>query len=355
MAKERAYFSRFFKQEIPAMNLSHRQVFELFQKSLDGQLSAQERARLDRHLATCAECQAHAALYHQLRKEAPAYRPVAVPSQQDVQQTIQKTQTRFRRRQMFKRFSNPVQAVAGAGIAVVLALAIVWIFNSPDQGPSQTQTGASVKSTPTNTSQVAALTPSPTPTFTPAPTAAPTLLPTPRPTSKPTAPAPMVGYTKEEVLADVDLNCDGLQERIVNIEAFYSSGPSGIIPQGVVGVALQVPGQIGYRQVWEYKTETNWYGIPTWAFYQVEFIPIGSCEQLLLTHVTKNYEYHLVIFRWDGRNMFVVLDVPGADYTVSTQDGLVVTVAEQNCLGIARCRANEVDYVWNGTEFILDR
>jgi len=61
-----------------------------------------------------------------------------------------------------------------------------------------------------------------------------------------------------------------------------------------------------------------------------------------------------MIFHWDGRNMSIVLDVFAAEFTTSIQDGLVVTVGEHDCSGIAQCRLEKTDYVWNGTEFILD-
>ena len=352
MGKQQAHSPRFFKQGIPAMNLSHRKAFELFQKSVDGQLSAHERAKLDRHLATCTECQAFVALYHQLKKQAPAYGPIAAPSRQDIQQTIQKTQARFKRRQMFKRFLNPVQAAVGATIAVALTLALVWIFDFPDHEPSQTQTGAFIPSTPTTT-QVATLAPSPTPTPI-APTATPTLTPTPRPTLKPTLPAPMVGITEEEVFADVDLNCDGLEERLVTVKAFTRSRYADFVPRGIVSLVLQVPAQTGYRQAWEYKTETTSYGYPAWEFYDIKLMPLGDCEQLLTTFVGGRPGGDLMIFHWDGRNMSIVLDVFAAEFTTSIQDGLVVTVGEHDCSGIAQCRLEKTDYVWNGTEFILD-
>ncbi len=163
----------------------------------------------------------------------------------------------------------------------------------------------------------------------------------------------MVGITEEHVFADVDLNCDGLEERLVTIKSFTHSSFAQFVPQGIVSLVLQVPAQTGYRQAWEYKTETTSYGYPAWEFYDIKLIPLGDCEQLLTTFVGGRPGGDLMIFHWDGRNMSIVLDVFAAEFTTSIQDGLVITVDEYDCRGITQCRLEKTDYVWNGTEFIL--
>jgi ketosteroid isomerase-like protein len=123
------------------MDLSHRKAFELLQRSLDGRLDAGERAELERHLATCAQCQTDATLYRRLQQAAHAYRPAVMPSQDEIQRTIRETQAHHRRRRMFKRLSSPMRAGALVGAAAAFVLAVVWIFNTL---PRQPQTGTSV-------------------------------------------------------------------------------------------------------------------------------------------------------------------------------------------------------------------
>ena len=109
--------------------MTHRKAFELLQRSMDGPLDSGERAELDRHMATCAECQTVAALQGRLEKEAPMYRPPTVPSQEEIEKTIRNTQKHHRRRHMLKQLSSPIRAVASAGVAVALVLAVIWIFD----------------------------------------------------------------------------------------------------------------------------------------------------------------------------------------------------------------------------------
>ena len=123
------------------MNLSHRQAFELLQRSIDGPLDAGERSELESHLASCAECQTNAALGGQLEEQALAHRPKALPSRKEIERTIRKTQKHHRRWRMINRlFISPVRTVVSAAVAVALVVAVIWIFDMVRQ---QNQTGPS--------------------------------------------------------------------------------------------------------------------------------------------------------------------------------------------------------------------
>ena len=129
------------------MDLTHRKAFELLQRSMDGPLGDRERAILDDHLATCAECQTVAALQRRLEKESLAHRPPTVPSREEIEQAIRNTQTHHRRRHMLKQLFSPIRAVAWAGAAVALVVAVVWIFDIAPREKEQTDVSSGVKET----------------------------------------------------------------------------------------------------------------------------------------------------------------------------------------------------------------
>ncbi len=163
---------------------------------------------------------------------------------------------------MLKRFLNPLQIAILVGITVALTLALMWIFNSPR---SQPQSGQTIQITPAHQLQrktAAQVTHTLSETDTPAPQAAShtseppaasssssstmtltmtltmTMTPSPVPSSsstmtltmtmRPTETPPPVNlnpdvHQAEIVLADVDLNCDGLEERLVKFGSYLTS------------------------------------------------------------------------------------------------------------------------------------
>lgn len=330
------------------MNLSHHKASELYQKSVDGQLSAKQRAQLDRHLSTCAECQAHAALHLELQDQALAPCPYPAPSRTAIQQTIQKSQTRFRRKQMSLRIINPIQATAWAGAVVALILAVVWIFdNVAPQPNTATPLAASTQPTePPPTATITQASPEPDSTTVPPP-------PTLRPVLQP-ADIPPAITLKTEVLTDTDLNCDNQVERVMVSKAFGSSSTNGQVSLGYAGVAVQVPAQAGYRQVWEYSFEWQ---KQAWPNMRPQLIPIDHCEKMLALTGWIASTQRLTIFRWNGGSMSVVLDVPEELSSFQTQApdqpfSITTSVLGPRDPKKGSCEWRETDYAWDGSEFI---
>jgi hypothetical protein len=328
------------------MNLSHRKAFELYQKSIDGHLSAEERARLDHHLATCAECRGYVTLYRQLKAGSLARGPVATPARRDVQQAIRQTRTRFKKRQMLRRLFSPVWTAAWVGVVVALAMVVTWMLKIPDPQP---QTGLTIQ-----------VTVEVTPTLAPVPewatatpfdqahdTPSPTL--TPRPTARATAAfLSAYFYTQEEVVADVDLNCDGLEERLLKVN-LYTRNPDddNLNPAGIVGVILKVPAQKGYRNTWAHYCELGQHGYPDCYGVEVKLLATDSCEQFVTVGGYFDDVSRLTVFRWDGRDMSVVLDVLAGGYAV-TQDPFVLTTMNRECTTPTRC-ASSAGRIISGT------
>ncbi len=325
------------------MNMSHYKAFELFQKSIDGLLSAEERAMLNQHLATCVECRTDVALYRKL--EARARHPIVAVSRQDVQQAIHKTRAHFVKRRALKRLLSPFQTLAWVGAAVALTVAVMWTLYS------SSQIGASLEAE----HSLATSTPEPanaTPTIPP--------LPTPRPRTYTNLYLPSYLHAQENVMADVDLNCDGLDERVVNIDAYSVFTPQDtIFKHGTVGIILQEPYDRGYRQVWEYRC--HWQaanGSPACHKIEVEILASDNCTQFLA--VSGSFDDRssprLIVFRWDGQNMSVVLDVIADDWKATQDPFAITTMLRDHCVASPhRCDDEEINHTWNGIEFIREK
>ncbi len=265
---------------------------------------------------------------------------------------------------MLRRFFNPIQIAILVGITIALTLALMWIFNSPR---SQPQSGQTIQITPAHQLQrktAAQVTHTLSETDTPAPQAA---SPTPEPpapsstmtmTMRPTETPPPVNlnpdvHQEEIVLADVDLDCDGLEERLVKFGSYSTSSteksPSSF---STYNLALRVPAQQGYRQVWKSECGAGLYGYANCQIHKIKILGSDDCEQFMALNGIWNVydgEWRLKIFRWDGKDVSKVLDEPGRGLE-STQDPFTVSTTFNDCSS-AKCRKTEVSYVWNGTEF----
>jgi hypothetical protein len=163
--------------------------------------------------------------------------------------------------------------------------------------------------------------------------------------------------TEKEAWGDVDLNCDGLEERLMTIEQ-YSGNPASDNPDhdGTVGLALQVPAQQGHNQVWEYNCELTRYGFPNCSYTTVELLATDNCEQFIVFQGLFQKgagQQRVKIFRWDGKEISLVLDALGSGFE-STQDPFGVTTIVQDCDGPTKCRETRTNYLWNGTEFVRE-
>jgi hypothetical protein len=192
---------------------------------------------------------------------------------------------------------------------------------------------------------------SPTPSSSSSMTTTMTTSPTPKPTLIVLNPYLRI---EKEVWADVDLNCDGLEERVMTIEQ-YSGNPASDNPDhdGTVGLALQVPAQQGHNQVWEYMCKLTRHGYPGCIYTTVELLATDNCEQLIVFQGSFHqggWQQRVKIFRWDGKDMSLVLDALGSEFE-STQDPFSVTTIIQDCDGPGKCRETGTNYLWNGAKF----
>jgi hypothetical protein len=336
------------------MNISHYQAFELFQKSIDGPLSAQERANLDQHLATCAECRADVALYRKLETQVRSRHPIVAVSRQDVQQAIHKTRAHFQRRRALKRLLNPLQALAWAGATAALTVAVIWTLVSQQivQVDTSLETERRLVTTMPGPADA-------TPTIPPFPTPSPAM--TVRPTKTYLNPyLPPYLYAEESVLADVDLNCDGLDERVMNIEAYSIPSPENVsYSYGIVGVALQEPYKENHRQVWEYRCHWRTQnGSPACYNVESEIIATDDCEQFLAVFGNFNDRPspRLIVFRWNGQNMSVVMDERAANWKATQDPFVITTMLRDHCVASPhRCDDEEINHIWNGTGFVREK
>lgn len=331
------------------MNISHYQAFELFQKSTDGPLSAQEHASLDQHLATCAECRADVALYHKLQARARARHPSVAVSRQDVQQTIHKTRAHFQRRRALKRLLTPLQSLAWAGTTAALTVAVIWMLVS-HQAAQVDESLEMERILVTVTPGLADATPTIPP------------LPTPRPTRTYLDPyLPLYLHAEESVMAKVDLNCDGLEEQLINIEAYSVSSLTGAPSNyGTVGVALEELYTGNYHQLWEYRC--HWQaqnGSPACSGFEIEILASDNCEQFLTVYgsFSNRSSPRLIVFRWDGSSMSVVFDQIAGDWKATQSPFGFTIISTDHCEAtpITICNEEETNYVWNGTEFVRER
>ncbi len=266
---------------------------------------------------------------------------------------------------MLKRFLNPLQIAALVSISIVLTLALMWIFNNPQ---SQPQRGQTIQITPAHTRALRHTVPASlgetatlvqaTHTLTLAPetdTPTPEPLvpsPTPRPTARPTVDARTSAFTlKEELWSNVDLNCDGLDERLVKINV-YTDVYNKTNFQLTLGLILQVPSQASYRQAWTYicPLRSKLYKSSDCVNVKIALLAINDCEQLVTFMGQFEGEDHLLIFRWNGQDMSVVLDARANSYS-ATQDPLILTTTLERCESHGKCEKKKTEYVWNGSEF----
>lgn len=169
---------------------SHFEYEELISASLHGELSAQERRRLDAHLDGCAACRKTLAAFSDQRRIMSGLRHVAPPRDLYARVRTGVEQGRFAVVPWWRRPAT-LAAGLGGGLAVVAgALLAIVLLGDPDP-----QVGTA---TPTPTAVMTpAATPTPVTTFpvgpSPTPTAAPAETPEPtdaEPTPTPPEPSP---------------------------------------------------------------------------------------------------------------------------------------------------------------------
>jgi hypothetical protein len=168
----------------------HEAFEELISASLNEELSAEERRRLDAHLASCAQCTDTLAAFSDQRRIVAGLRHVSPP--RDLDARIRTGVTATSAAQPWWRRPPAIFAGIGGGLAVVAGalLALVVLNGTPDEptvGESSATPSAAVTSAPSAT--VPAATPAP-PIATSPPSAAPSATAEPIPTAAPVEQSP---------------------------------------------------------------------------------------------------------------------------------------------------------------------
>ncbi len=111
----------------------HPEISQQIQAALDGFLdSGYARIHLDRHLATCPACQAHAdsarRLVSGITKTLQARWPASALAPSDVGQLAAAARTRLRPASLSKRFRVQVREFGLLGVMLVVVMAMLWSF-----------------------------------------------------------------------------------------------------------------------------------------------------------------------------------------------------------------------------------
>lgn len=118
------------------MTISHRQAKLYIDMALDGTLSAAMQARLDEHLAGCADCRAYAqewlqfdeTLAHSLAGLGAA--PPAAP--QKVSDTLAAIAARRQRWQFWRPFQMSGRVILNGIVLIVLIIGAFWLLRPPE-------------------------------------------------------------------------------------------------------------------------------------------------------------------------------------------------------------------------------
>jgi hypothetical protein len=163
---------------------SHLRFEELISASLKGDLTAEERRRLDAHLDGCAACRATLAAFSDQRRVMAGLRHVAPPRDLGARVRTGVEQGRFAAVPWWRRPATLFAGVGG-GLAVVAGALLALVLLTP----SEPQVG---DASPTPTAASPAASPTPLPTFPSGPTPAPTVTasPAPEPTEGEPTPTP---------------------------------------------------------------------------------------------------------------------------------------------------------------------
>ena len=170
----------------------HTPFEELISASLHGDLTADERRRLDAHLDTCASCRATLAAFSDQRRIMSGLRHVPVP--RDLGARIRTGIDRETSARPWWRRPPAIFAGVGGGLAVVAGalLAIVLLNNNPDnQDVGQLSPSPLAASLPADATPIPTLPPLQTPAATEPPaSAAPPASVAPAPTATPVQASP---------------------------------------------------------------------------------------------------------------------------------------------------------------------
>ncbi|MBE0411415.1 MAG: WD40 repeat domain-containing protein [Anaerolineales bacterium] len=147
------------------MRLNHRQAQRYIQSG--EKLGEKQRVRLMEHLNACEVCRDFAAFHNQIEQSMPASFPHIEHTQGQILEIVGKMQPKMRKVVMSKRVGKGIQAIAWAGLIVLLVVGLGWVirtFIPAEPGVDLTPTG------------IAQITPESTPTPEVAEQATPTLV-----------------------------------------------------------------------------------------------------------------------------------------------------------------------------------
>jgi hypothetical protein len=118
------------------MTISHRQAQKYSNMALDGTLSAAKQARLEEHLADCAECRAYAQEWGQfddvMTRSLAGLGDAPPASPQKVADTLTAIAVRRQRWRMWHPFQVSGRVVLNAAMLLVLIAAAFWFLRPPE-------------------------------------------------------------------------------------------------------------------------------------------------------------------------------------------------------------------------------
>jgi hypothetical protein len=118
------------------MAISHRQAKQYSDMALDGTLSAAKQARLDEHLADCAECRAYAQEWGRfddvLTRSLAGLSDTPLASPQKVADTLTAIAARRQRWRMWQPFQMSARVVLNGAMLLVLIAAVFWFLRPPE-------------------------------------------------------------------------------------------------------------------------------------------------------------------------------------------------------------------------------
>ena len=295
------------------MNISHSKAHQIIHSASYQALESSELTELEGHLESCGKCAEYAEGLPQLERLLTRSLQMRwlrlYPTGEIDHRILVDIEMQTRRKQRLNKLTNSLRVLAWAVVILALVVITSWVI-----GRVRSQDVASLNP------PIATVTPTPDELNLPIVGVNPIstqpstdngeteqyqkVVTELKPTSTTTR---FVGL--ERVLAKMDLNCDGVEERISGI-----SGP--IIPyfdtdQWQV-IKLETLSDQGPELVWEHTADDAGVG-----YLSYELFTLDDCHKFLVLIGHKGWD-RIKVFSWDGQQMKVILDRPGIFFPSDT-------------------------------------
>jgi hypothetical protein len=295
------------------MNISHSRARQIIHSASYQILEDTEQTSLSGHLQDCRQCAKYADQLPQLERLLTNSLQLrwlrTIPAGEIDLRILPDIEGQVKRKQNLNQLTNSLRVLAWAVGILALVMITSWVISRARSQDVASVAPPIIAATPTPDEQslpVVGINPSSTQSSTDSGESEqhqkldPGLTPT-------TTPNSFVGLKR--VLSRIDLNCDGVEERITGISDIinqnYDPGRWKIL-------TLETFSDQGLDQVWEYTAEGAGVGYLTYEQFAVD-----DCNQFIVLIGYRGKE-GIKIFRWDGREMKEVLNRPGTFYPADT-------------------------------------